>query len=124
VIRALLVAIAAGVAIGVGVYHAGVTHGLEQGASGGRVVRVIGPGDEPGFFPFSFLLFPLFVIGTIVLARALFWRRPGHGWDHHGSGPGWRGRGAMLEDWHRSQHERDSGNRPAQGGGTAEPASV
>jgi hypothetical protein len=112
-----LVAIAAGVIIGVGAYHAGYTHGVTNAAAaGGRVVRVVGPrfyGPGFGFFPFGFLFFPLFLIGIFLLIRALAWRRwdgGGPGWRHHhgyGGGPG--DRGAMYEDWHRRQHEQMAG---------------
>jgi hypothetical protein len=104
----MLVAIAAGVLIGVGAYHAGYTHGVDQvAAAGGRVVRAVGPGYGPrdGFFPFGFLLFPLFIIGIILLFRGLAWRHWG-GWDHHhGSGYG-PGRREAFEDWHRRQHDQ------------------
>jgi hypothetical protein len=119
VIGLTLVAIAIGVLIGVGAYHAGYSHGLMDAATGrGRVVRVIGPAYGPpyGFFPLGFLLFPLFIIGIIFLVRGLAWRRwrdgGGPGWDHHhgyGHGPGYGGREEMFEDWHRRQHEQPSG---------------
>jgi hypothetical protein len=125
-IAVLLLAILAGIAIGVGAYHAGVSHGLAEAASGGRVVRVVGPGY--GFFPFGLFLFPLFLFAIFALFRFAWWGRrwgggygpgPGHGHDH-GPGPwgeGWR----RAEDWHRRQHEQDSGDHPPAGG---EPASV
>jgi hypothetical protein len=123
VIGATLVAIAAGVLIGVASYHAGVAHGLDQAARSGRVIRVVGPEYGPGF-GFGFLLFPLFIIGTILLVRGLFWRRhwAGHEWDHHGPGP--MGRRQMFEDWHRRQHEEPSASSPGTGAGPGTPVGV
>src|SRR5436309_16059989 len=77
----LILAILGGVAIGVGAYHAGVTHGLAQAATGGQVVRVIGPGW--GFFPFGIFLLPLFFFLIFGLLRVPFF---GRRW--HGHGPG------------------------------------
>jgi hypothetical protein len=111
VILFILVAIA----IGVGAYNVGLHQGLEQSGRAGDVVRVIGPGFG---FPFGLILFPLFLFGIFALFRGAFWHR-GWGPDHH-DGP-WQGRRAMLEDWHRRQHEEGSDDRPASGG---EPASV
>src|SRR5437870_1131708 len=95
-IGATLLVIAAGVLIGVGAYHAGVSHGLVQ-AGHSQVVRVVSPGfGYGGFFPFGFLLFPLFLFGFLFLMRALFWGRHwgGHrgpgGWD---KGHGWEEKG-------------------------------
>ncbi len=111
----LLLAILGGVAIGVGAYHAGVTHGLAQSATGGQVVRVIGPGYGWGFFPFGIFLFPLFFFLIFGLLRvALFGGRwngygPG-GWDKaqdHGGGTG------RFEDWHRRQHEQPANQAPS-----------
>jgi hypothetical protein len=122
-IGALILTILVGVAIGVGAYHAGVTHGLAQAAGDGRVVRVVGP--EEGFFPFGLFLFPLFFFLVFGLARGLFWRRrwggpgpwgPGHHPEHWSKdGP------AMFEEWHRHQHEKESG---ATSGPGSEPAGV
>lgn len=118
-----LLVIAAGVAIGVGAYHAGYTNGLEHTGRAVEVVREYGRG---GFFPFGLFLFPLFFIGLFLLIRAAFW---GRRWGGPGPGPGpwgdyeeWRrGRQAMFEDWHRRQHEQGSGDHPSAGG---EPASA
>ena len=116
-----VVAVLAGVAIGVASYHAGVNHGLTEA---GRATQVIRVEDRGGFFPFGFLLFPLFVIGTILLVRGLFWRRRwgGRGWDHRG--PGAMGRGEMFEDWHRRQHDEATAAGPGQSGGSGTPAGV
>ena len=119
IIAVLLLAILGGTAIGIGAYHAGVSHGLAQAATGSQVVRVIGPGYGFGVFPFGFFLFPLFVIGTILLVRGLFWRRrwggPGHpgSWGHDGP---MHGRSDMFEDWHRRQHQQAAGDHPGSGG--------
>jgi hypothetical protein len=128
-IGALILIILMGVAIGVGAYHAGVTHGLAQAADGGRIVRVVGP--EEGFFPFGLFLFPLFFFLVLFLARGLFWRRRWYGngsWgpDHHGGpGPWSKGGPAMFEEWHRHQHEsqQEGGSTSGAGSGT-EPAGV
>src|SRR5213595_2825169 len=74
-IGALLLAILVGVVVGVTSYHAGVTHGLEQAGHASQVVRVVGPGYGYGYFPFGFLLFPLFLFGIFFLVRGAFWRR-------------------------------------------------
>jgi hypothetical protein len=116
VILALLLVVLVGTAIGIGAYHAGVSHGLTEAGHASRIVRVVGPGA--GWFPFGFLLFPLFfflVVGLIV--RPLVWRHrwagggQGH-WERHGP----EGRGAMFEDWHRRQHEQAAGDHPGSGG--------
>ena len=122
-IGATLLVILGGVLIGVGAYHAGVSHGLVQAGHADQVVRVVGPGYYGGwgFFP-GFLLFPLFIFGFIFLMRGLFWRRhwggPGGPYGGH---KGWEDRGAKFEDWHRRQHEQATGDHPGAGG---EPASA
>ena len=91
-----LLVVLVGTAIGVGAYNAGVSEGVSQGlARSGEsveVVGVVGRGYGPGFgfFPFGFFLFPLLVIGGLLLLRVAFWRgRWGSGY-----GPrGWGGRG-------------------------------
>src|SRR5207249_380858 len=55
-VLALVLVILAGVAIGVGAYHAGYNHGLEASGRVTEVVREVGPGG----FGFGFILFPLF----------------------------------------------------------------
>ena len=130
-IAVLLLVILGGVAIGVGAYNAGVTHGLTQAREGARVIRVVGPGYGFGFFPFGLFLFPLFFFLVFGLFRAAFWGRRwgghGHGrWGESGedqpdAGQWPKGRGAMFEEWHRRQHQEGAGNHPGPGG---EPASV
>lgn len=120
VIGIVILLILGGIAIGVGAYNAGVTHGLEQARDGVDVVRYVGPGFGYGF-PFGLILFPLFIIGIFALVRAAFWRR----WDGHHhphGGPGRWGNGAppTFEEWHRRQHEQvleqpSAGAEPAAG---------
>jgi hypothetical protein len=82
----------------------GIVRGLEQAGSDVQVVRVSGDGYRGGFFfPFGFLLFPLFLLLIFGLFRRAAWKGGGH---HHGPG-GWQGR---YEEWHRSQHEGGSGD--------------
>jgi len=108
-----LLVILAGVAIGVGAYHAGYNHGLVN--SGHVREVVVGPGYGSGF-PFGLLFFPLFFIGLFLLLRGAFWRRrwaygdgPGH---HMGPGP-WGGGGTgRFEEWHRQQHGEGSQDQP------------
>jgi hypothetical protein len=114
-----LLLVLAGVAIGIGAYHAGYNHGLVN--SGHVREVVVGPGYGPRYgFPFGFLFFPLFFIGLFLLIRGAFWRRRwayGGGTEHHHMGPGPWGKGpggpggprdpggpGMFEEWHRRQH--------------------
>jgi hypothetical protein len=123
-IAALVLVILAGVAIGTGAYHAGVSHGLAEAASGGQVVRVVGPGYGYGwgFFPFGIFLFPLFFFAVFALLRGAFWGRRWGGHDHPHKGPGWSGDGpSRFEEWHKRQHEQASGDHPSSGG---EPSSA
>ncbi|HJW63308.1 MAG TPA: hypothetical protein VJ849_07390, partial [Actinomycetes bacterium] len=106
VIGAVILAVLAVVGIGVAAFNAGVDEGIsrELAQSGGtdQVVRVVGGhgygwGYGRGFgFPFGLILFPLFVIGIVLLVRGAFWRGrwggprwggPG-GWGPGGWGPG------------------------------------
>jgi hypothetical protein len=128
----LLLVILAGIAIGVGAYNAGVTHGLAQAREGGQVIRVVGPGFGFGFFPFGLFLFPLFFFLIFGLFRAAFWGRrwggPGRGrWDgagHEGQSSGRWGKDAMFEEWHRRQHEEPPSAPPDPAGPGGQPASV
>jgi hypothetical protein len=130
VIGAAVLVLLAVIGIGVGVYNAGVhdgiSQGLQQSGENTQVVRVIDGGYRRGygfFFPFGFFLFPLVVIGIILLARAAFWRGRwggpwrgpyGGGW----GGPGPWGQGPrQYEEWHRRQHEQQAEQQP---GTTAE----
>lgn len=123
-VGALLVLIVVAIGAGVGAYNVGFDAGLEEAeTAGGEVVRVVGDRWGRGgglFFPFGFLLFPLFFIGIFLLIRAAFWGRHDRGdW---APGP-WRGGPPMFEEWHRRQHEtasRDhlgSGGEPSASGG-------
>jgi hypothetical protein len=114
VIGVVLLLALAGIGIGIGAYHAGFNHGLDQVASGARVVHVVGPGY--GGFPFGLFLFPLVFIGIFLLLRGAFW---GRRWGGPGSGgpPGsgrW-GRGEMFEEWHRKQHGEGTQDHPGSG---------
>ena len=109
VIALVFVAVLATVGIGIGAYNAGVEAGVVRGIAetgeGVEVVRVVDGDRRHG--PWGFFLFPLFIIGTIVLFKALFWR------GHHGHGPGgWSDRSAMFEEWHRRVHGEGSAPPP------------
>jgi len=112
------------VAVGVGAFHAGERHSVTTVApvldATGETVRVVGyghwgPGGGP---PFGFL-FPLLIIGLIVLLvagrRRAYWDRP-YGQGPWGAGPGgWAGgpwgpggRDAGLADWHEQAHAEPS----------------
>ena len=130
VIGVVLLAILAGIGIGVAVYNAGldqgVAEGLRQSGQDAQVVRVVGPryghgyGYGRGFFPFGLILFPLLVIGIILLVRGAFWRGRWGGPGGYGPGgyswgpPGPWGQGGpqRFEDWHRRQHDQPS-DRPS-----------
>jgi hypothetical protein len=124
--------------VGVGSYRAGqddriVTRSVENG----EVVRVVDHGRD--FFP-GFFLFPLLLIGLVVLL-ARGGRRHGYGHGYGGGwgyGPGWhRGYGPgpcgpggpggpgygpgygpdeRMHEWHRRMHEGEPGADPAAGG--------
>lgn len=117
----MILSIALAIAVGIGAYHWGYNQGLDANGSV-EVVRYVGYGAG-GFFPFGFLLFPLFFFGLIFLIRGAFWRRwNGHG--HHGPmGPGGgpEPRRQAFEDWHRRQHEPGTGEGGSAGG---EPATA
>ncbi len=132
IVAAILVTLAL-VGVGIGAFNAGVSEGIRRAADAGDVVQVVSPGYgywHGGFFPFGLILFPLFVIGIVLLISAAFRRGPVGGFAH-GYGP-W-GRGDFgpgneegrarferrFDDWHRRQHEQSSsggeaaGDRPA-----------
>src|SRR5438094_412912 len=117
-----VLAVLAGVAIGVASYHAGVNHGLTEA---GRATQVIRVEDRGGFFPFGFLFFPLFIFGVFFLLRAAFWGRrwggPGH---EHWNDDRWESRGGRLERWHHRQHDEATGEPPESSGGEGRTASV
>jgi hypothetical protein len=137
VIGAVLLAILAVTGIGVAAYNAGldqgVAEGLRQSGQDAQAARVIGPryghgygyGYGWGFFPFGLILFPLLVIGIILLVRGAFWRGRWGGPGGYGPGPygpggyGWgppgpwgQGGPQRYEEWHRRQHDQP-GERPA-----------
>lgn len=155
VILSVVLLVLAGIGIAVGAYHAGESHGVAEqvqqiqttAPDGTEVVRVVAPaygygyGWHGGFFPFGLILFPLFIIGTILLVKAIAWRTgpwrhgwgPGGGWSNGPGGPGgWGGPGPggppgsreefreRVESWHRQMHE-EGGDAPppAAGAGTA-----
>ena len=141
VVGAAILAVLAVIGIGVAAFNAGIDEGVSrQVASGdtGQVVRVVGPGWGWGYgrgfgFPFGLILFPLFVIGIILLVRGAFWRGrwggprwggPG-GWGPGSYGPpGPWGGPAGFDEYHRRLHEQppapsDPGEDPG-GSGTRE----
>jgi hypothetical protein len=152
VVGAVILAIVAMIGIGVAAFnvgvHQGVTHELAQSGSADQVVRVVGPGYGwygygRGFgFPFGLILFPLFIIGIVLLVRGAFARGrwggprwgPG-GWGPGGWGPGgpggpggygphgpWGGP-AAFDEYHRRLHEPQATAGPDDapaGGGTRE----
>jgi hypothetical protein len=123
VIGAAVLVLLAGIGIGVGVYNAGVhdgiSQGLQQSGENTQVVRVVDGGYRHGygygFFPFGLFLFPLVVIGIILLTRAAFWGgrwggpwRGGYGRGWGGPGPWGQGGPERYEEWHRRQHEQQA----------------
>ena len=133
------------IAIGVGIYEAGVAQGVIDAGRfpAGAAVPVAGygPGSHGGF-GFLGLLFPiLFLFLLFGLIRAAFSR--GRGWGHHGYGrgygwgPGWgqgggpadggpgswrEERDRRMAEMHRRLHETDAagtGTDPAAGGSGA-----
>jgi hypothetical protein len=123
-VAALLLVILAGIAVAVGAYHAGVSHGLAEASNAGQVGHVVGPGYGYGwgFFPFGLFLFPLFIFAAFALFRGAWWGGHWHGHDHPHGGSADFGKGpARFEEWHRRQHEQASGDHPSAGG---EPSSV
>ena len=132
VVGAVILAIVAMVGIGVAAFNAGVHEGvtseLAQRGTDGEVVRFVGPGYGwhgygygRGFgFPFGLILFPLFIIGIVLLVRGAFargrwggprWWGPG-GWGPGGpGGPGGYGHPgpwgpAAFDEYHRRLHEQ------------------
>ena len=107
------------VAIGVGVYDAGVGAGLaQQGAavaSGAPTVVYAGPyvghgwGWGPGFgiFGIFFWILGIFLIFALIRA-AIGFGRGRRGW--HGSYGRYGDPRDHLEDWHRRAHESGSGS--------------
>jgi hypothetical protein len=149
VVGAVILAVLAVIGIGVAAFNAGVDEGisreLAQRGDTDQVVRVVGHGYGYGYgrgfgFPFGLILFPLFIIGIVLLVRGAFargrwggprWWGPG-GWGPGGpGGPGgygpsgpWGGP-AAFDEYHRRLHEQPRtpagpGDTPA-GGATREP---
>jgi hypothetical protein len=127
------------IAIGGGIYQAGVTQGIVDAGRVpvGAAVGVAGYGW--GFHPFGFLglFFPLLFLFLLFGAlRATFWR--GRGWSHrhgdgdwrgwrsemHGGPEGWRAaREQHMADLHRRLHEEElGGSRPDGGTPSSGPA--
>jgi hypothetical protein len=133
------------IAIGVGIYEAGVAQGVIDAGRfpAGAAVPVAGYANGyHGGFGFLGLLFPLLFLFLIFgLIRAAFSR--GRGWGHHGYGrgygygPGWGGsdkgegptggpaewreeRDRRMAELHRRLHDEDGGSAPGSGG-TADP---
>ncbi len=131
VVGAVILAIVAMVGIGFAAFNAGVDEGvsreLAQSGDNGQVVRVVGHGYGFGYgrgfgFPFGLVLFPLLIIGIVLLVRGAFargrwggprWWGPG-GWGPGGpGGPGgygppgpWGGGPAAFDEYHRRLHEQ------------------
>ena len=131
VVGAVILAIVAMVGIGFAAFNAGVDEGisrdLAQSESGAQVVRVVGHGYGYGYgrgfgFPFGLILFPLFIIGIVLLVRGAFFRGRWGGprwWGPGGWGPGgpggpagyghpgpWGGGPAAFDEYHRRLHEQ------------------
>ena len=108
VVGAVILAIVAMVGIGFAAFNAGVDEGisrdLAQSENGAQVVRVVGHGYGYGYgrgfgFPFGLILFPLFIIGIVLLVRGGFFRGRWGGprwWGPGGWGPGGDGRRLIL----------------------------
>ena len=118
VVGAAILALLAVIGIGVAAYSAGVDEGISrevaQSGNADQVVRVVGHGwgYGPGFgFPFGLILFPLFLIGIVLLVRGAFargrWGGPPRWWGPGGpGGPGgygppgsWGGPGSRVSTW-------------------------
>jgi len=111
------------VAIGVGVYDAGVSAGLTQqgaaAASGAPTVVYAGPyvghgwgwGPGFGFFGIFFWILGIFLIFGLIRAAFGFGRGGHRGWG--GSYGRYGDPRDHLEDWHRRAHESGSGPSPS-----------
>jgi hypothetical protein len=142
VVGAVILAVLAVIGIGVAAFNAGVDEGIsrELAHSGNaETVRIVGHGwgYGRGFgFPFGLILFPLLVIGIVLLLRGAFWRGRwggprwgGPGWGPGGpGGPGYGSWGgpAGFDEYHRRLHEQPSApagpdDAPAGGGAREAP---
>jgi hypothetical protein len=132
------------IAIGGGIYQAGVAQGIVDAGRvpAGAAVGMLGYGW--GFHPFGFLgfLFPLFFLFLLFgLIRAAFGR--GRGWSHrHGDGYGWYGKGGPMggpgygpDGWreererrmaelHKRLHDEEAASGSASGTGSGTPPST
>ncbi len=115
-VLAFLLAVGLLVAVGVGIYNAGVTAGIgtDPGVAAPYAGAPWGWGWVGGIFGFIFGLFFLFLFFGLIfgLFRAAF-----GGWGHGGRHHGWgeyrhsrygsdreRGRRDYFEEWHRELH--------------------
>ena len=149
VVGAVILAIVAVVGIGIAAFNAGVDQGIsrELARTGDtqQAVRVYGHGWGYGYgrgfgFPFGLILFPLFIVGIVLLVRGAFgrgrwggprWWGPGYGPGGYGGpggfGPPWGGPQA-FDEYHRRLHEQPrnpagpgdapGGNAPSGGAGS------
>jgi hypothetical protein len=116
------------VAVGVGIYQAGIAQGVIDAGRfpAGASVPVAGYGYHDGGFGFLGLLFPLFFLFLIFgLIRAAFGHRRGwgHGYDYGSgdtSGRRWD-REQYVAEMHRRLHETDAGS-DASGSGSGNAA--
>jgi hypothetical protein len=141
VIGLALLAVVVAAGIGIVAFNAGVDEGisreLTRSGDADRVVRVVGHGWGYGYgrgfgFPFGLILFPLLVIGIVLLVRGAFWRgrwggpRWGYGpggpggygppgpWGPGGPGGPWGAGPAGFDEWHRRLHEQPPAARPGE----------
>ncbi|HET7180658.1 MAG TPA: hypothetical protein VFI15_00335 [Candidatus Limnocylindrales bacterium] len=125
------------IAIGGGIYQAGVAQGIVDAGRvpAGAAVGYVG-GYGWGFHPFGFLglLFPLFFLFLLFgIIRAIFGFGRGRGWNHRHDGGygdgGWGKGGPMggpgswqaererrMADLHRRMHEEEAAGGSAAGG--------
>jgi hypothetical protein len=151
VVGAVILAVLAVVGIGVAAFNAGVDEGISRQlahSGNAETVQIVGRGWGWGYgrgfgFPFGLILFPLLVIGIVLLLRGAFWRGRWGGprWGGPGWGPGGPGYGygygpwggsAGFDEYHRRLHEQPSapdgpGDAPDEGGtreGPTDPRTV
>jgi hypothetical protein len=130
VVGAAILAVLAVIGVGIAAFNAGIDEGisreLARSGDADQTVRVVGHGWGWGYgygrgfgFPFGLILFPLLIIGIVLLVRGAFWRGrwggprwggPG-GWGPGGpGGPGYGygpwGGPAGFDEYHRRLHEQ------------------
>jgi hypothetical protein len=125
------------IAIGNGIYSAGVAQGIVDAGRvpAGAAVGMAGYGYGWGFHGFGFLglLFPLlFLFILFGIIRAIFgFGGRGRGWSHHHAGDsrGWDGKGGYGHESWREERERRMAelhkrlhDEEAAGGSTAHPS--